>query len=291
VIVNPRLIAARSYAARGWAVVPLHTPTSAGCSCSRGARCPTPGKHPRLATWKAYQQTPPTAEEITEWFQRWPDANVGILTGVISQLAVLDVDARSGGLETLHELDARGLWMPDDNPLVATGGGGLHHYVGLDHALAKCAPFAGIELQADGALVVAPPSQHHSRRPYIWLREPQPGALPAMPAWLRRCALKVLGPTPAPIRRHAPVPSQTDDVLEAVQAAGLYLRPHRRDRWHYIVCPWADTHSNADAEALLIAPGAVGSEGGWGFCCLHAHCADRHLGALLDYLKIPRRRP
>jgi hypothetical protein len=51
-----------------------------------------------------------------------------------------------------------GATMPDDNPVVVTGSGGLHHYFGLDSPLPKSAPFAGLDVQADGALVVAPPS-------------------------------------------------------------------------------------------------------------------------------------
>lgn len=284
------LEAARRYHALGWAVVPLHTPSARGCSCRKAARCPSAGKHPRLE-WKGYQHRRPSAVELERWWCEWPDANLGVLTGVISGLVVLDVDARSGGLETLHELDARGLWMPDDNPLVATGGRGLHHYVRLDRPLPKCAPFDGIELQADGGLVVAPPSLHVSGRRYEWLRAPGPSPLPPIPRWLRRCAEAVLRDDhPAP--RVPPPSAATDNILGAVQAAGIYRRPHPHRRGHhYVMCPWAAEHSNEDPEALLIEPAAVGSERGWGFVCLHAHCADRHLGALLDWLHLPRRRP
>ena len=42
---NPRLVAARPYAARDWPVFPLHTMTPSGCSCGK-PDCPDPGKHP-----------------------------------------------------------------------------------------------------------------------------------------------------------------------------------------------------------------------------------------------------
>ena len=38
-----------------------------------------------------------------------------------------------------------------------------------------------------------------------------------------------------------------------------------------------------------LEPGASPAPG-WGFHCLHAHCAERHVGELLDVLGLPRRR-
>jgi hypothetical protein len=151
--------AAAGYVACGISVVPLHTPTDHGCSCPKGPACATPGKHPRLE-WKPYPQQRATLTEIRSWWERWPAANVGIVTGMVSGLCVPDVDPRNGGFDTLAELDARGATMPDDNPVVITGSGGLHHYFVLDRPLAKAAPFDGIEFQADGARPVgsaAPP--------------------------------------------------------------------------------------------------------------------------------------
>jgi hypothetical protein len=221
---------------------------------------------------------------VRTWWARWPEANIGILTGVVSGIAVLDIDPRNGGLETLAELDAHGGMMPDDNPVAETGSGGLHHYLGLPAPLQKAAPFEGIELQADGALVVAPPSLHHSGRRYRWLRD-LGSPWPPVPPWLRWAATQV---TPPP-REVPAVPDATaDDVLHALQARGLYLGRHRRGGLHRIRCPWADEHSNADLEAIVLEPG-VSPAPGWGFRCLHSHCAGRHIGELLDVLQISRR--
>jgi hypothetical protein len=161
--------AALAYAALGLSVVPLHTPSGAACSCPKDAVCASAGKHPRVE-WTPYQTHRASADEIGAWWERWPLANVGVITGMISRLCVLDVDPRNNGFETLVELDARGFVMPDDNPLVETGSGGLHHGFRLDTPLPKAVPFEGIEVQADGALVVAPPSLHRSGKRYRWLR-------------------------------------------------------------------------------------------------------------------------
>ena len=176
--------AALEYAARGLSVVPLHTPEAGGgCSCAKGASCASAGKHPRI-DWKPYQQRRATPEEIRTWWARWPVANVGVVTGMISRVLVFDVDWRSGGFESLVEMDHVGARMPDDNPLVLTGSGGLHHYFRLEAPLQKSAPFDGIDVQADGALVVAPPSMHASGRVYRWTR-PLSSPWPRVPYWIR----------------------------------------------------------------------------------------------------------
>jgi hypothetical protein len=225
-------------------------------------------------------------DEIAAWWTAWPLANVGIITGLISQLCVFDIDPRNGGFDTLNDLDGCGLVMPDDNPLVETGSGGLHHYLGLDAPLAKAAPLDGVEVQADGALVVAPPSLHVSGRRYRWLRD-LTHPRPPLPAWVRWACAQV---TPASTAPAPPLPdADRDDVLGALHAAGLYLGRHRRTGLHRIRCPWAPEHSNEEPEAVVMTPGSSAAPG-WGFRCLHAHCIGRTIGDLLDQLAIPRRR-
>jgi hypothetical protein len=108
--------AALEYAAHRISIIPLHTPTSIGCSCAKGPTCFSPGKHPRVP-WQPHQDHRATPEEIRAWWTRWPAANVGIVTGMISRVCVVDIDYRNGGFETLVELDHHGGVMPDDNPV------------------------------------------------------------------------------------------------------------------------------------------------------------------------------
>lgn len=284
--VSAPLAAAIGYAARGISVIPLHTPTVSGCSCAKGPACLSPGKHPRIA-WQPYQEHRAAPEEIRAWWVRWPEANVGIVTGMISRLCVVDIDYRNGGFETLVELDHHGAAMPDDNPVVVTGSEGLHHYFLLDAPLPKSAPFEGIDIQADGALVVAPPSLHASGRRYRWAR-PLDSPWPPVPAWIRWAVAQMdIEPTDGP---GASLPdADQDDVLGALHASGRYLGRHPRKGHHRIRCPWAELHSNGDEEAVVIEPGASPAPG-WGFRCLHAHCSERRIGELLDVLQIARRR-
>jgi hypothetical protein len=164
------LAQALQYASYHWSVIPVRTRD----------------KRP-LIKWQRYQQQAATDDEIYTWYQRWPDANVGIVTGMISGLVVLDVDPRHGGDKTLSQ------WEIEHGPLpptveAKTGGGGRHLYFrhpgGVIRNRAGLAP--GIDLRGDGGCVVAPPSVHHSGHAYSWIKHHDPGSImPAeLPGWL-----------------------------------------------------------------------------------------------------------
>jgi hypothetical protein len=80
---NPLHRAARQYADRGWSVLPLHSLSLDGsCTCSRGADCASPGKHPRLEDGVKGASRDPVV--IDGWWERWPDAHLGVATGAPS---------------------------------------------------------------------------------------------------------------------------------------------------------------------------------------------------------------
>ena len=49
-------------------------------------------KAPCVSGWKEYQHRLPTKEEVNHWFNTNPDANIGIITGTVSNLVVFDFD-------------------------------------------------------------------------------------------------------------------------------------------------------------------------------------------------------
>jgi hypothetical protein len=84
--------AAQVYVVLGYAVVPMHAPgPGGGCSCPDPG-CPDPGKHPRLRGWQRLAATDPAL--AGEWWQRWPDANLALITG--RRFDVLDLDGEQG---------------------------------------------------------------------------------------------------------------------------------------------------------------------------------------------------
>jgi hypothetical protein len=99
-------------------------------------------------------------EEIARLFGRYPTApQIGVATGVIGGIDVLDVDVKHGGMNWLEENRHR---LPMTR-VHSTPSGGQHwlfrHATGLRGSTSKIAP--GIDVRADGNLVVWWPAQHY----------------------------------------------------------------------------------------------------------------------------------
>jgi hypothetical protein len=184
---NRLLEAALGYAARGIPVYPVHWPrripggASLACSCSRGPACDRPAKHPLVRHGVKEATTDP--DRIGGWWQRWPQANVGLATGICFD--VLDIDGPAG-LAALDELqEAVGLRLC--GPLVATGGGGWHHWF-APTGLGNRPPhgLAHVDWRGRGGCVLAPPSRHITGRSYRWLVSLDQAPLAEVPAALRQ---------------------------------------------------------------------------------------------------------
>jgi Bifunctional DNA primase/polymerase, N-terminal len=192
--------AALGYAARGMPVYPVHWPRPApsrlslACSCSRGVACDRPAKHPLVRHGVKQATTDP--DQIGRWWHHWPQANVGLATGICFD--ALDIDGPAG-LAALGELQqAAAVRLP--GPLVATGGGGWHHWfrpTGLGnrppHGLAH------VDWRGRGGCVLAPPSRHITGGTYRWLVGLDQSPLPEVPVALRR----LLDPDPPTTARPA----------------------------------------------------------------------------------------
>jgi hypothetical protein len=168
--------AALEYANRGFSVLPLHGIVDGSCTCGK-PDCGSPGKHP-IGSWKDAQTTRATPEQLEEAFSRYPHANIGIVTGAISGLVVVDIDGPAGMSSCKKVMAGE---EPPQGPTVRTGGG--HHLYGRHPGtplknFVKTHP--GLDGRADGGYVVAPPSRHASGREYQWTR-PLEDALPELP--------------------------------------------------------------------------------------------------------------
>ena len=134
-----------------------------------------------LIKWEPYQKKLPTEDEVKQWWSKWPDANVGIATGIISGLAVIDIDDVEIGKEALSDL------IPDSMvfPIAKTPSGGEHWYFqctdGKLRNNAKVIP--GCDLRANGGYVVAPPSVNGNGKAWRWKDDLKPTriALPYLP--------------------------------------------------------------------------------------------------------------
>ena len=179
------LDAALAYARHGIPVLPVHTPAADGsCSCGR-PDCDRPGKHPRLRHGLTDASTDP--HQIDMWWSRWPEANVGLRTGLVMDVA--DVDSAAGAHGLRHLLGGE---LPA-GPQVHTGGGGWHFWflpLGYGNRV-RLLP--GVDWRGTGGYVVAPPSRHVSGATYDWVVRPGADPPPEGPAALRDL---IAGPDP-----------------------------------------------------------------------------------------------
>lgn len=149
------LESALAYRERGWSPVPI----------------PHRGKRP-IIQWKIFQTKIASEGEIRGWWESTPTYGVGIVTGRVSGLVVVDIDPRNGGLESWLDWEERYGRFPTLS--VKSGGGGFHYYyrhpdgdpVGKREGFLK-----GVDISAEGAQVVAPPSVHASGVAYEWADE------------------------------------------------------------------------------------------------------------------------
>ncbi|MEV6847179.1 bifunctional DNA primase/polymerase [Actinoplanes sp. NPDC051411] len=158
------LTAALAYARHGIPVLPVHEPApGGGCSCDKGTRCDSPGKHPRLRHGLNDASTDPRRIEL--WWHRWPGANVGLRTGIAMDVA--DVDSEEGWHGLCHLMGGE---IPA-GPQVRTGSGGRHFWFRPTGFGNRVHLLPGLDWRGIGGYVVAPPSRH-PRGDYRWLRGP-----------------------------------------------------------------------------------------------------------------------
>jgi hypothetical protein len=144
--------------------------------------CRARGKEP--LTPNGFHDATQDERTILQWWDRWPDANIGIACGA-SGLTVLDMDSKHGA-DPRELIDGMGLaaypvvWTgeaPEPSPQYPdslAGVLGAHIYFLGDRTTVKL-PIKGVEIRGVGSYVIAPPSVHPSGVPYG-------GVLPAVTA-------------------------------------------------------------------------------------------------------------
>lgn len=192
------LDSALQYAARGWLIVPL----------SRQKRA--------LVKWKPGQsKASRDPAQLHAWFDKPHPPNVGVITGMQSGIAVVDVDGPRG----LELLARYGKPLPRTlQAQTGRDGGGAHGYFTITSPV-RGIMLDGLELKADGQLVVAPPSLHLTGRRYAWVDESVPMAsLPLdFVAWMDA------QPRAASTRKKLPAPQAADTPAIVLGPRPSYL--------------------------------------------------------------------
>lgn len=162
---NMKQIALNIIINRGWYIFPVHSVYDGKCTCNN-SQCTSQGKHPRVKAWQEVSTN--NDNKIIEWWERWPDSNLGLDCGK-SNIFVIDIDPDHGGkIETIIKL-IKG----SSNTLIShTGGGGYHMFYTTNHKISNTAGKLGqgIDTRGYGGLVVLPPSTHKSGNCYSWFK-------------------------------------------------------------------------------------------------------------------------
>lgn len=145
-----KLPIAISYALRGWSVIPV-----------KATKVPA-------IVWKDFQSRRATLEEITSWWTENPNYEIGIVTGAISNLTVIDIES-DGDLDFVKE----------STYTVKTGGGGLHKYFRYEPEFKNAVRiFPSVDVRSEGGYVVAGGSESQ-KGPYVVLNEVEVMQMPS----------------------------------------------------------------------------------------------------------------
>ena len=240
-VTKPRLTAAYHYAAMGWPVFPTHSVSGGLCTCV-DPHCKSKGKHP--STIRGFKDATRTRSQIGS--RDWERSNIGIVTGALSGVFVLDIDPRNGGDDSLNDLEAANGKLPD-TLTAKTGGGGRHFFfkvpacASIACSTSKVGP--GIDVKGNGGYVIAPPSV--TAGPYEWLDCDMPAVadIADAPDWLLQlvtsnrptATTRIVDPATAGLVAQieaAPTVPQSQEALDEIRSALACVDQYDdRDRW------------------------------------------------------------
>lgn len=115
--------------------------------------------------WEPFQKEKANEEQIRQWWKKWPSANIGLVTGEISDLFVIDADTPKA-VEDIQDHLPEGLITP----IQSTPRDGRHfffkHIEGFSNR-AKVLP--GIDIRTTGGYIMACPSCNGEGKGWQWL--------------------------------------------------------------------------------------------------------------------------
>jgi hypothetical protein len=106
--------------------------------------------------WEKYQKEKADRIQLIEWLTNFPDANIAIVTGKISNLIVIDTDDAEA-TKVIDEI----LGESYEGCVAKTPRGGLHYYFTYPEGIAiptKTELFKKCDIRGEGGIITAPPS-------------------------------------------------------------------------------------------------------------------------------------
>ncbi len=200
------LLEALNYSASGFSVIPIRS-----------------GDKKPLIEWAEYQKRLPTEAEVRQWWAQWPDANIGVVTGAISGIVVIDIEREGSTAGLPPTVTSR------------TGGGGWHLFykhpgVPVKNSVKSIAAYT--DVRGDGGYVVLPPSLHSSGKKYEWSISPRDASFEPLPVWILEKVKSENGWTQKDWEQIAAEPVYEGERNNAAtQYAGKLLHDLSRELW------------------------------------------------------------
>jgi hypothetical protein len=134
------------------------------CSCWEGSQCDRPGKHPR---WErdtlehGHKDATTDEEQIRQWWEKHPDANVASPTGGVSDTLAVDHDLYKPEAITLEELERKLGAVSRTGITIETGSGGrqyLFRYPKGSNIRNTTGLLPGVDIRGEGGYILLEPS-------------------------------------------------------------------------------------------------------------------------------------
>lgn len=155
---NPLLEEALKYLEMGYSVIPLR----------QGDKRP-------LVKWEPFQKERATKAMLISWWSNEPNANIGIVTGKISDLCVIDCDSEEAYKRVQEYLNG------SNPPTSKTPRGGRHVYCANEEGITVGSdPEQKIDWRGEGGYIVAPPSVRSDGAAYEWITPLDAAAKPKL---------------------------------------------------------------------------------------------------------------
>jgi hypothetical protein len=145
-------------------------------------------KKPRIDSWKALQTEAVSPQQVEEWFRRWPDSGLSVVTGCLNGICVLDADSgKSGKPPGWIGLAEIGFYMPSAHnvvPIAKTQHAGFHFHYPYTPDIPQGTGIWGIpnlDGRSDGGYIIVPPTPG-----YRWLRKYATRTDAAFDEWAER---------------------------------------------------------------------------------------------------------
>ena len=156
------LEAALGYQKKGYSVIPVRK-----------------NKKPFIK-WERYQTEKADLDQIRSWWKQWPNANIGLVTGEISGIDVVDCDSEKGR-NALNEFLSDTTLIP-----ISKTPKGWHYFFKHSPGLSNGVRLiTDCDLRTNGGYVIAPPSLNGEGKAYAWMPDlsitkVKPPAMPKM---------------------------------------------------------------------------------------------------------------